>query len=79
MNTIRPKAVRLRLDSASYAKLRRQVLQRDGWRCQACGSMSKLEVHHQHFRSLGGNDSETNLITLCAACHKAVHQDMDLL
>ena len=79
MNTIRPEAVRLRLDSASYATLRRQVLQRDGWRCQACGSMFQLEVHHQHFRSLGGNDSEANLITLCAACHEDVHRHKDPL
>lgn len=75
MSTIRPKTVRLRLNSASYAKLRRQILQRDSWRCQACGSMSNLEVHHQDFRSQGGHDSELNLITLCTACHAGVHRD----
>ena len=30
----------------SYSKLHRQVLQRDGWRCQFCGSMQHLQVHH---------------------------------
>jgi HNH endonuclease len=29
--------------------------------------MQNLEVHHLGFRSCGGNDSEENLITLCAA------------
>jgi 5-methylcytosine-specific restriction endonuclease McrA len=70
---IRPKADRSRLDSLSYECLRRQILRRDGWRCQCCGTMSDLEVHHKEFRSHSGADSEENLITLCTACHSAVH------
>jgi 5-methylcytosine-specific restriction endonuclease McrA len=35
--------------------------------------MSNLEVHHKEFRSQSGDDSEQNLITLCAVCHDAVH------
>jgi 5-methylcytosine-specific restriction endonuclease McrA len=71
---IRPKAARLRLDLLSYESLRQQVLRRDGWRCQSCGAMSNLEVHHRAFRSHSGADSEENLITLCAACHAGVHR-----
>jgi 5-methylcytosine-specific restriction endonuclease McrA len=48
------KPVRLRLDAAEYNDLRKQVLRRDGWRCQLCGSISNLEVHHQQFRSHSG-------------------------
>ncbi len=70
---IRPDAVPLRLDPISYETLRQQILQRDGWRCQSCGAMSNLEVHHREFRSHSGEDSEENLITLCAACHAGVH------
>src|SRR4029077_4587939 len=70
---IRPKRERLRLEPCFYDELRNQVLCRDGWRCQACGKMSNLEVHHKEFRSQSGDDSEQNLITLCAACHAAVH------
>jgi 5-methylcytosine-specific restriction protein A len=33
-----------------------------------------LEVHHKDFRSKGGDDSEENLITLCAKCHSQVHR-----
>jgi 5-methylcytosine-specific restriction endonuclease McrA len=73
MREIRPKAAPLRLDPASYASLRLQVLRRDGWRCQFCGSMSNLEVHHQQFRSHCGDDSEENLITLCTPCHSQAH------
>ncbi len=58
----------------SYEKLRQEVLRRDSWRCQSCGAMSNLEVHHQKFRSQSGPDSEENLITLCATCHAAIHR-----
>jgi 5-methylcytosine-specific restriction endonuclease McrA len=67
-------ALRLQLDPELYEQLRQQVLSRDGWRCQRCGSMSHLEVHHQEFRSHSGDDSEYNLITLCFKCHHEVHQ-----
>jgi 5-methylcytosine-specific restriction endonuclease McrA len=64
----------LRLDSASYGKLQQQVLERDGWRCQMCGSMQPLQVHHLNFRSHSGSDVEQNLITLCAQCHERTHR-----
>jgi 5-methylcytosine-specific restriction endonuclease McrA len=70
---IRPKATRSRLDPSSYETLRQQILYRDGWKCQFCGTMSNLEVHHKQFRSHSGDDSEENLITLCTACHATEH------
>ena len=69
-----PKAAPVRLDPIAYNNLRQQVLRRDGWRCQACGAMSDLEVHHKQFRSHSGHDSEENLITLCTACHAQRHR-----
>jgi 5-methylcytosine-specific restriction endonuclease McrA len=74
MKTIRPKSPRLRLDSKSYLELHRQVLERDGWRCQVCGSMQNLQVHHLKLRSRSGGDEEQNLITLCAECHARRHR-----
>ena len=74
MNPIGPKLSPLRLDPLSYEILRQQVLRRDGWRCQSCGTMSNLEVHHKEFRSQSGDDSEANLITLCTACHHETHR-----
>jgi 5-methylcytosine-specific restriction endonuclease McrA len=70
---ISPKAAPLRLDHL-YERLRQQILRRDGWRCQFCGTMSNLELHHIEFRSHSGADSEENLITLCTGCHRSVHQ-----
>ena len=60
-------------DSNVSAELRLAILVRDSWRCQNCGGMQRLEVHHQLFRSHGGADDPNNLITLCGECHKVVH------
>jgi 5-methylcytosine-specific restriction endonuclease McrA len=68
------KSPRLRLDTTSYRKLQRQVLERDGWRCQAYGSMQNLQIHHLKFRSHSGGDEEQNLITLCSECHEKMHR-----
>jgi hypothetical protein len=56
--------------------LRRQVLARDSHRCQApgCRATRFLEVHHREPRWRGGRNSAANLITLCAACHRLLHE-----
>jgi phage terminase large subunit GpA-like protein len=74
MSSIGPKSVRFRLDPLADDSLRQHVLRRDGWRCQSCGTMSNLEVHHKQFRSHSGQDSEENLITLCRQCHDRIHR-----
>jgi 5-methylcytosine-specific restriction endonuclease McrA len=76
VNRTRPKRPRLRLDLEVYEQLRQRALQRDAWRCQGCGTRTNLEVHHQEFRSQGGEDSEQNLITLCVACHTLVNRGL---
>ena len=68
-----PKETPVRLSARSYEDLRERVLRRDDWRCQVCGSMTSLEVHHQQFRSHSGEDTEDNLITLCTNCHSSIH------
>jgi 5-methylcytosine-specific restriction endonuclease McrA len=67
------KRTRLRLDPASYKRLCREVMERDGWGCQICGSRQNLHVHHNQFRSRQGRDEESNLTTVCARCHDELH------
>jgi 5-methylcytosine-specific restriction endonuclease McrA len=74
MTPIRPKTPRIRLEQAAYGRLRREILKRDHWRCQNCGSLQQLQIHHQELRSHSGSDVEDNLITLCKACHRRVHR-----
>ncbi len=70
---LRQKRPRLRLNAKEYAIIRSRVLERDGWRCQECGSMKELEVHHIRHRSQLGDDVMHNLITLCVSCHGKCH------
>jgi 5-methylcytosine-specific restriction endonuclease McrA len=67
------KRPRIRLDANTYQVLRKQILERDGWRCLHCGSISGLEVHHIQRRSQQGEDTDENLISLCSECHRAMH------
>ena len=59
-----------------FENTKAMVLNRDNYTCQYCKGKhkdSKLEVHHIVFRSKGGSDEESNLITLCHTCHKDLH------
>lgn len=61
---------------------RRSVYQRDEYTCQRCGERSgphnpnsgvRLHAHHQTPLGNGGSNHPNNLVTLCEACHNAVH------
>jgi 5-methylcytosine-specific restriction endonuclease McrA len=74
MNKLHQRMPRLKLPLAEYQALRKQVLRRDGWRCQFCGTSNNLHVHHVKSRSSLGDDEIQNLITLCANCHETLHR-----
>ena len=78
MKWVRQKQPRLRLDPQDYDHLRWQVLRRDGWRCQWCGAISNLEVHHREFRSHSGGDSEETCIVRSTKDH-GLHRGGGLL
>jgi hypothetical protein len=40
---LRQRRLRLRLGPGKYAEVQKQVLDRDGWRCQDCGAMKELQ------------------------------------
>lgn len=48
---------------------KREVLDRDMWRCRSCASVLQLQVDHVVNRSSGGTHDMENLQTLCANCH----------
>lgn len=72
-NSALQKRPRIRKAPKLYARLHREILERDSWRCQKCGCSKNLEVHHMRRRSAVGDDAETNLITLCRECHQLLH------
>ena len=53
---------------------RKEVYQRDGWRCALCDCTQYIQIHHVIPRGQGGAlDSPHNLITLCSKCHGQAH------
>ena len=63
----------IKLGRQVYRRFMKRVLERGGWRCQKCGSLENLQVHHQIKRSQQGDDALANLVTLCAYCYMAEH------
>lgn len=43
-----------------------------GTHCVNCGSDQGIEYHHVVPLEIGGNDTLTNIVPLCHACHRAV-------
>ena len=68
--------------AARLRAIHKYVDVRDKGRCRACGAFVKpdakqLELrahrHHITFRSAGGEDTTSNLVTCCAKCHADIH------
>ncbi len=51
--------------------MRRQALERAGYRCEVpgCACRTNLHVHHIQRRSQGGSDELSNLAVVCASHH----------
>ena len=62
-------------------RLRRTVLRRDRYRCNAdgCSHTRNLQVHHRVPISQGGTTVEDNLVTLCGRCHRRLHEREETL
>lgn len=71
----------VRFDRGISAKLRAEVLDRNGFTCQMCGltpgdidpsTSRKVRLHIGHIKdkSLGGKDELSNLRTLCSTCNQ---------
>ena len=60
------------LDRKRWARVRRLVFLRDGYRCCSCGRAGRLECDHVTPQFQGGDPYELdNLQTLCRTCHIA--------
>ena len=66
---------RARTSTAEHRRWRGAVLERDGYRCQACGYQGfpgdgVLEADHIRNIKAGGDSSLANGMTLCRDCHR---------
>lgn len=68
-----------RLSSSRWERTRKEVLERDGYRCQRCGKAGILEVHHvtplQDDPAQDPYDPDGCLL-LCRGCHILTHREM---
>lgn len=62
------------LDSQYWNEVRKRVKERDGHKCQICGSEENLQAHHKtyEFRGREHLNLET-LETICLPCHRQHH------
>lgn len=63
------------VDAPNSPRLVRQVLHRDGLRCNnpGCGNRRNLQAHHIVYRAQGGPTALANEITVCDRCHALIH------
>ena len=64
--------------SDAWKQKERERMAVDDNKCVMCGRPSEktrhgLQVHHITYRNLGHEDVMTDLVTLCAPCHKKMH------
>jgi 5-methylcytosine-specific restriction endonuclease McrA len=64
-----------RLGRSAWTKRKNECFARDGFKCRACGTDSFLDAHHVIFRSHGGSDDLSNLVTLCRTDHQMRHPE----
>ncbi len=66
--------------------VKRKVLRRNGYQCRQCHWSHKdwnrsdprhLELHHRHAHAKGGENTESNLVTVCTICHDEIHRKIN--
>jgi len=62
------------IKSDKWKKRANDARRRANFHCQICNSSKNLHVHHRTYERLG-NEKPTDLIVLCAECHKLFHDN----
>ncbi len=73
---------RRKRDYHAWNAVSARVDARDEGQCRVCGTranphvttlLGRLHRHHIAYRSRGGEDITSNIVSLCAACHDEIH------
>lgn len=64
------------LQSPEWRKRRERALKRSDYKCQDCGAVYGLSVHHLTYARVG-DEREEDLIVLCKGCHRKRHPEID--
>jgi len=71
--------VRFNIDARYATKAQKnEILRREGWCCSTPGCCNRIWLHIHHLERFvdGGKTSPRNLLGLCSACHKNVHDGL---
>lgn len=71
-----------KLKDPRWQKKRLEIMQRDNWTCQDCGTdTSTLNVHHKYYEE--GKEvweyPDEALITICGDCHEYGHEMISII
>ena len=67
-----------RLHKGKWERFRKEIFERDGWRCVKCGGAGRLECHHRVRLEHGGDPYDpANCEALCRDCHIREHHPPD--
>lgn len=61
-----------------WKSIAKSVRKRDHWTCRLCGESFRGRLHQLHVHHINEDktdNSEQNLVSLCAACHRSAHSD----
>ena len=68
------KSLRNSIPRSRWDKLRKEVHQKNGLKCEICGSSEKLNCHeHWEFDETTSTQTLTGLGTVCNMCHHVAH------
>lgn len=60
------------LSTVHWQKVRKFAIEACGGRCSLCNRDGEIQVHHRTYENLG-NERPSDVVGLCADCHKTFH------
>jgi len=60
------------LQSFEWSEIRRELFESRGEKCELCGNLNRLQIHHITYARLF-NEDPADLQILCVFCHKRIH------
>lgn len=67
-----------KLKDPRWQKKRLEILERDDFTCQNCGSQNEtLQIHHWKYNSDPWEIEDCFLVTLCGLCHEKITEDIN--
>lgn len=60
------------LKSEKWAEIKKRLFKKRGKKCEKCGKINILHIHHLTYRNIF-NEKDEDLIILCNLCHEKAH------